>query len=1401
MIQITSVSPLSHIESNGNRFTVNWDFRAYGDQTTNCEFSLFVFVGNYEKVITYDFMEENITDMLSHGNWVGFKTFDWTPTQTSYSITGDLDSIITDGLFSGKSKSTIISEIYRNKRVLYFFVNAEVDGIGKDSMPVIVLPFAPNAEYNAENPSYIAAYSTKSQVLNDVFYEEGEMVWGREYIGANFSRTAVDSKGLYTNDSNRACVWVTDRNDECRVVKYDLLTGDHYGDAYLNGEFGGYGARGITVDANTGDAIVGASTTTESNQKFPLIRVHNNFNDRPDKYTVECANTDNRIGVYGLTPGYYNDRKNNVYYGVNANNKSGICLWKRGHAPIYNIGRGEGEDNVEDYSGYGITTAPDGTVWGTSSGNTVPMKFIYNAHRDMKFDYYEVTNTKPWGVDGGNNGNTRGICSCNEVWDYTSTGKRLLSYEMWACSSDAEWEKIYRYKVTPTGDRSELITLDSNGDQTNLYNPNISVERLGDIVLHRGGSWDHTNWNNFGGIGEDGDNNMWIIERNYNDNIFKFYTGVAHTAEFPNGGFCRYPTCSYRSYQENGGMNDKLIEYVLTREISTSNPDMPESIIESFNSKIGNMAYPSNRTWSENIKASDTGSMGRRVYTKGDGYEGTTPTMYNGLTITRDLAKAWYDEAKAVGLDEIMGKRLYKYFSLTAGEIDFYYYPYTKFTSGYTSNRQNMCYVYSDFTGHVAANTASKYKEFDVMGPDIVESTCVSFMLTGVDSEPRLIDGGKWTYDSNPVYPENIQSGSTIYSDTSGYDDLYCLYNLKVDINHNELDHYDINFGDGGVITRSPNLESYDFDHTYMTPSKIGLPANISAPYKNPLTLTTMYPGRKNRIGGGVYNIDATAYFDKELYTGEAVYCVYPKLHAVVYERWPTAQFTTHVYDMSSERRPINWGSWGGGIYNLKWSKGNEVRPVHMSTGDSSMNNEIITGTDPLSAVLDDNTIIRSYPLTALEFTIDKVDSWDTGVVANNVYEAGVHFDNYHADTVDTRIGIINSLPVFRYGTYNITLTAMASSSTWSPNTFTQTISVKEFEPFANFWAVKAETVPSDYEDETFNVKASDLISEANAELNLEDVEREFFFSRGYAPNMTVTFLESSDPHTFPISAYMWNFGDYYAGSENHMVCSTDDPNDILEGEFTVPNWKTTLTNHEVIHTYTMPGTYDVTLSVEASTTMTSDICAKYVEIDRFSVYVEEIPPQCCFSHSEGGVIFTKDVIDLTGTISPKTMYYIASGTKAGSFPIGKLEYDFGDGSDNVIVRRLPVTQTYLDGDDVINIRNDHFINGDDDDPRNMVVQHTFTSFYTSSSFTVSMSAYASNTNTSSNDSDTNECVRIIENLEPLPLPDTPEEPRHLIKNRFIDDDLMLVFEGEGGAEIERTAYNVVLKMDDENDS
>lgn len=389
-----------------------------------------------------------------------------------------------------------------------------------------------------------------------------------------------------------------------------------------------------------------------------------------------------------------------------------------------------------------------------------------------------------------------------------------------------------------------------------------------------------------------------------------------------------------------------------------------------------------------------------------------------------------------------------------------------------------------------------------------------------------------------------------------------------------------------------------------------------------------------------------------------------------------------------------------------------------------ALRSDVLYGVDPLQIDIRDYSINRTWPISSYSFTIS------TNNIYHDWFDAPPSFKVSKSNTQDTHNYAIPLTSVmFRYGDYRIDMNVRASyTATSGDRIFTQYIHLSEFEPYAFCEAVSANTVQGTYTADTGIIVYQQITTPNAASMDNEGTD--FGFVSGYAPELTVIFQDKSDAHTFPISSYSWDFGDPY----NEGPDDTSDPTSnfysttattILSGDFNHPTWITDKTGERISHTYTMPGTYNVSLKVAASATGTTDIHSRYQyngdDKGSFYVYVQEILPT---KLSEPIVTqVTPFSASADYYVSPVTAWFAFSGVKSGSFPIETMTIDFGDGEAQTITKLFPLSAT--DDGLAITLLSAYAIN----DPRNYVIPHVYTNFTdTPSTFNVEMFAHAGST-------------------------------------------------------------------------
>jgi len=432
-----------------------------------------------------------------------------------------------------------------------------------------------------------------------------------------------------------------------------------------------------------------------------------------------------------------------------------------------------------------------------------------------------------------------------------------------------------------------------------------------------------------------------------------------------------------------------------------------------------------------------------------------------------------------------------------------------------------------------------------------------------------------------------------------------------------------------------------------------------------------------------------------------------------VLERWPTAQF---------------------------YASGDNDNGVAVFNED-----RIVYGYEPTTVYFTDATIARTFPISGWF-----IDYADTIIESYTTTDGALH----PANEIVVHPNMFNHT-YSRANTYYVTLyTEASTTATQSANTFTTAeelltnplstaatvrVDVYPYNQINNFYLISGESVSSNYTSDS-----PDALSSVSTYGGT--------FISGYAPNLTVMFQESCTPVSFPISAYDWDFGDVYRSDVTHQTVSATS----VETGFGA-GWVTDKTNHYISYTYKFPGLYNVSLGSRVSAdptynpkftyTLNGSPCSR-----NLLVYVQEVNPIAEFGVSNvSGGPFDQSVVF---TSSPMTIYFNASTTIPGSYPIGRVMWDFGDGTfQNVI-------SSYSEPE-----------------PHKVTVSHQYIRETKSdpSTFSVSYSAFANDTDTMSE--------YIITGLGPLNVTPAsalyvPDWPQHLLETAFYNDKLLFVFEG-----------------------
>lgn len=1282
--------------------------------------------------------------------------------------------------------TTILTDIIKTKRCLYYIMITYINGV-YDAVPYCVASHM--------YTGILDNTSTKTQVRHDMLHFEGDLIWATWLVGAahgvgrGISRTAVDLNSIYLNrDSSDygptgrgGLAWVSDRTTG-NVFRCNLNNG------LQNARYNNIGQRenpghGICIDPATGDCISSSMTTGAYSN---TIRCKTNSisvsadETTPDGPTSTLST--NLPPVYGMV----NIPKYGTKFAI-----SSPWYWY-GATPNVSITNLTTNNASVTYThgllgGYGICSGPDGTIY----------EAPYNYY------WYGAVVKNPLSPIYGDI--TSGL-----IHSITCTTD---NYTMWPNKTgfNTKYHVIY-------GGLENGYLQDVSVDTTKSIGTTIDPTTLMQYSTFSLVQQYPTEARTFRGVGIDGENNIWGI----GVGRVKIYRVEAGT-DYPLQGSCRYPSIDLDN-QPITYTNTREIEWFLQRDSGYENSTLGVSGIgtldNTYKTMFNGVSTTAHKAWwslvddgrFEIAPLSNSGSGIKyptggfdvvkpngdtSLYTKTYGirmkdyttnYAGTLTAIDNWYnTFANTQSNLYYGGNNTLNFlasSNLNGRRVFPWYGTADSNITSAYTGnlVTTYANTYNPNFANIgepavqsytitfnnwhgyAYCYSDFTGNLLLGS--------------VESSPINKSLINPEpTDPDFISGGDTFIidltgsQSNNGYQETFplcypwKNVVTTNTGISGYDNLTINGTVTAntgtyDINEIHLFTDDYDLHSDTIINNISDI--YPINHTYNDPSKVGL---YYLPSGNPQVTEYLH----DKKAGGTFTpyvyISALDIYNNTVLTATASTSV------VVLERWPEAKLYFDAADLTTNRRIVfTNNTWGYDRFDKSSSIRKESRSSDAKRYDTTY------GVDPISGILRDRSIARTYPISSWHISLSTnnpyVSWYSTGTALtltqnSTALYVGADEQNFYDEL--TRFN-------FRYGDYVVTMNVAASTTATSGDKiFTNYIQVDEFEPFANFWPISGYTVSPNYTND-----APTQISAITGQFPNGN-NAIYPFVSGYAPNMTVYFQDSSEAHTFPISEYNWNFGDYYnegtvnvyATDSNYYTVTT---NTIQSGTFDNPNWKTDVTAHTAVHTYTMPGTYDVTLTVKASTTNTTDLCARYTgndTVQKFNVYVQEIPPMFIEAIKASDSPICSATTDFSG-IAPKTYYFCGSGIMAGSFPICKMVWDFGDGTIETITRtpssivtKQGLALTY------------HA------DPRFTIVPHIYSNNTADAQiYSIGVSAYACNTNTMITTGVSNLIGPLSNAYVNL------EEKRKLIGSRFDSDgNMVYVFEGL----ITKNTYTVVM--------
>jgi hypothetical protein len=1276
----------------------------------------------------------------------------------------------------------VIEEIRTTKRRLYYKIVANTSNATFNSTPFIYIAHTNGVECR----------SVVTQVYNNALYHEGDVVWFNGDLG-NINRISVDV--VYDATANRKRnVWASGNN-----VIY-CLNGET-GTIVHSISVGGVGQiMALKIDPDTGDAIFVGNSTNVSRVSVltglvtllnTIPATVNNVGLTISKeaglhyaYVISNYDTVTKIGldttskvIYPRTQfGCSSSTLANIPNILGITNGSDQGVWVNGHVPIHYQYQYQATSCTSD--SYWIDVCPNGTIdpsyanwWNDNHELQIDLGLLSPARCESR---HYVTNTtcqtvninqdthflQDIGYIYGLTTSVNNSATNGQLYPYPLSSTASITYSPftsktgrtgWVGTSKTGEESVYGRPYTgqpasPDGKDSPNPARSQKGLASNfptygslsgttydIYQVNETENKV--HKLH----WMGTSFNNVSGltynsltpvassdywsvtnpthVSVDSQNNVWVIQE-YNSLVMNpneltlIYT-LCSTNGFASGGNCVYPTMLAQNdfvtqnyvYGRNG--NNPYIEYYLTRATTFNNTITSHYTNGQYLSTYGVTLTGTNTDKITNAKnwvlnGSNYLTSGIRVYPN---YVDTNKTATFSRVISTDTMEYNSDNLGTLML-----------FNTQEVESD------------------------PDFI-----HPSVTYPQISL---NIVNPVCVSINC----------DGTFW---------QDQVKQDVLFTEASGYDDLKVTLSATLITSGSFVTNdytfvYDDKIQDiGGHVNKIDTTTQNNYiAYTYNDPSINGKPSNRTV---QPDVTTGKYTSH------GLINFEPDCY----LLIGDTVVGSVSSntVDATVFERWPTARFYVTPID-TAEIRNTALSSW-----NLGSASAFPVGDNRLSRYDE---NRVVYGYDPLSAQFTDTSITRTWQMSSWYWTFGDLPTYlgftlpqlTTYLHVTSTIVSGTPASSTRDDCTSERRNMVEHL-YKGAGIYYATLWVQASNTgttSWniSSGVTDETSMLTNFVSVATRQINVLEVCPGfgglEHSDATFfnTISAKTVVPTFSADSNVVDHETNAYVSNtilsGYAPYLQVTFESSVSARSRPISAITWNFGDYYTNPLPSDVTRYAPP--------TVgwPIWNTDGYYTSAIHTYVMPGFYDVSLQFTMSAVQgLSSTCENPIQGNtrniyeqNMYVYVQEILPTCNLN------------VIVPSLSSPVTVTATTSATETGSFPICRIDYDFGDGSDRVTISRI-MSADYVNHTNISAF-------SDLSDPRNITVDHTYnrTTNYQSDTYTISAFVYACNTN--SYDVDTID-------IGPITVPTFNDivGDVHLIENRMYNanDDLLLVFEGD----------------------
>ena len=1373
----TDITPLTAVDPQSPAFTITWTFPidlndiSTHDPSDVLYYELFRHIENKVSISANGGIYNNPEASIFQSNFKFVTTLNknlttYTDLLTDLSMHSDEGISLVGGKWLDSDGKDVVEEIRTTKRRLYYKLLAKTSNVGFNTTPFIYI-----AHTNG-----IECRSLITQVHNNVFYNEGDIVWFNGDLG-NINRIAVDP--VYDSLANRkGNVWGAGNN---RVYCLDKSTGQiiHNITATGLGEI-----TGLKLDPDTGDAIyVGNKTNVYRVSAINgLVSIVNTVPNATNNngisiskengthfaYTINNYDTISKLGLdsntkvtyprtrFGCTSATKSSPTPPNILGITTGTDQGI--WVNGHTPIhyqYNysstscstsyawvypcLGGSIDQSYANDWNNnhaWAINAGLLGTARceqnkpgnghyvATTTCNTIQVTYDTNFLQDIGYIY---------GVTDGVNANASNGDTTYTPYTYPTGYSHYSPFTLsanrggWVGSSPVGTELgkgrpfVGQLTVPPAPDPSlspepalsqkglattypsHGVLSGSNYDIYQVNETENKVHRLGwngTTVSYNTvtpiASTDYWNITNPVHCSVDSQNNVWVIQEGAsNPSELTVIYNLTNTTDFASGGNCAYPVI-----QSPDNFITQHYEYGANGN---------NEYIEYYLTRA--------TTFTPTITSHVSGLPYLSSY-------GSMLTGTNAQQIT--TAKNW----------------------VTTG-------------SNYTSIGKN---VYPNYSGYRQTKSFSR-----VIATDTKEynsdntGTLMLYNLQEAETDPAFIRPAT-TYPQvilNVVNPESasINCDGTFWNDlnkqdtqftkVSGYDDLKVLLSATMVTSGSFfIDNYSFVYNDktqdigGNTNTISTYTTNNTISYTYHDPSLNGKPFNRTAQYPAETT--------------GKYTPYSLLEFDPSCYLLEGDTMVSSvssnTVDVTVFERWPTARFYVTPIDTSVIRHNI-LTSW-----NVGTASAYPVSDNGLSKFDQK---RIVYGYDPLSAQFNDMSITRTWPMSSWYWTYGDKPTYLGFTLPDTIYAhvtsaiiTGSPASSVKDDCVSERKDMVDHL-YKGPGTYYATLWVKASNTgtdSWNissgvtdeltmNNNFVisavREIHVLEVCPKTEFSIISGETVPNTFSDDV----GITTINNATVTTNLIS---------GYAPHLKVKFVGSLTGRSLPLSAAQWDYSDYYVNPLPSDVTYYTPP------AVGWPIWNTETYLTTGIHTFVMPGLYNITLRpiVSAYDGYVSN-CVDGLRKDML-VYVKEILPVCNIT------------VDVPALSSPVTVTVNPSATDTGSFPICRIDYNFSDGSDPITISRI-MSSEYV-----------NYVNtsayADLADPRNILVSHTYnrTTNYQADTYTISAIAYACNTNSYNVDTF---------DVGPITLPTFSDTVGnvHLIENRMYNgnNDLLLVFEGD----------------------